>query len=404
MLGGLLILVLTGLFAHMMVNKFAPLGSSSNRLMKTLFYYHVALSLAYYLYVMFNPSDSKNYYHSASSEAGWFSFYGTSTTFIKFLHYPFGNYLGFSYEASMMLFSFIGYLGFLFFYIAFKERIKFTHKFFGVNLLTLIFFLPNLHFWTGSLGKGSVIFLGIGLFFYAMNNPRNRIWELGIGSIIIYHVRPHIMLVMLVSYALALVFSTKGISVTLRLTFLASAAIAFGFIYKDVLGMVGIDEEAFISQGLDLTHRATELSKATSGVNITSYSLPLQVFTFLYRPLFVDAPGALGIFVSFENVFYLVITLKLLTSLKGWRFLFTADFLTKGALFSFLTVSIALAQISGNLGLAMRQKSQIMILLLFVIISFMDHEKMKQWQWQQVLKKRKQSGGAVSGRQSPVNS
>lgn len=197
------------------------------------------------------------------------------------------------------------------------------------------------------------------------------------------------MLVMLVSYAMALVFSSKGISVFWRFVFLLFAALAFGLIYEDVLGMVGIDEEAFFSQGIDLTHRANELTKATSGIDITSYSLPFQVFTFLYRPLFVDAPGALGIFVSVENVFYLAITLKLLLSISGWRFLITADFLTKGALFSFITVSIALAQISGNLGLAIRQKSQVMILLLFVILSFLDQVKLNDLKWQELINRRK---------------
>jgi len=139
--------------------------------------------------------------------------------------------------------------------------------------------------------------------------------------------------------------------------------------------LVGIDEEQFVGQSFDLTHRATELSKATSGVDIASYSLPLQVFTFLYRPLFFDAPGALGYIVSFENAFYLLLTLKIL-SLKGIRYLITSNLLVKTCLFSFLSITIALAQISGNLGLAMRQKSQAIPLFLFVIISFMDAEKM----------------------------
>jgi hypothetical protein len=156
------------------------------------------------------------------------------------------------------------------------------------------------------------------------------------------------------------------------------------------LTLVGIDEDEFISQGLDLTHRATELTKATSGVEITTYSLPMQVFTFLYRPLFFDAPGILGFIVSIENVFYLMFTMRLL-SFKGFNYLITSNFLVKTALFSFLTVTIALAQISGNLGLAIRQKSQVMILFLFVILSFLDKQKLvayKQAMWKQVRKAR----------------
>ena len=184
---------------------------------------------------------------------------------------------------------------------------------------------------------------------------------------------------MLVSSAIGFVFTTKGISAPTRLLFLAGVAVAFYYIYGDVLKLVGIDEGEFISQGLDLSGRARELTKATSGIDINSYSLPLQVFTFLYRPLFFDAPGILGLIVSFENVFYLLFTLKVL-NIRGIRFLITSNFLVKTAFFSFLTVTIALAQVSGNLGLAIRQKSQVMILFMFVIISFLDKQKMIAYQ------------------------
>jgi len=232
--------------------------------------------------------------------------------------------------------------------------------------------------------------MGIGLFFYGISKMRTRWIAICIGGFIIYHVRPHIMLVILVSSAIGFVFTTKGISVPLRTAFLVGVAVAFYFIYGDVLTLVGIDEEEFVSQGLDLTHRATELTKATSGIDIANYSLPMQVFTFLYRPLFFDAPGLLGIIVSFENVFYLIITFRLL-NIKGLNFLITSNFMVKTAFFSFLTVSLALAQISGNLGLAIRQKSQVMILFMFVIISFLDKQKLVAYQqavWQRIRKAR----------------
>ncbi|MBA4056633.1 MAG: hypothetical protein C0490_18105 [Marivirga sp.] len=221
--------------------------------------------------------------------------------------------------------------------------------------------------------------MGIGLFFFGVSKIRKRWIAIIIGGVIIYHVRPHIMLVILISSAIGFMFSTKGISTSLRVVFVLAVSIAFFFIYRDVLSLVGIDEEEFLSQGLDLTHRATELTKSTSGIDITSYSLPLQIFTFLYRPLFFDAPGMLGLIVSFENVFYLLITLKIF-NLRGFRFLLMGNFLVKTAFFSFLTVTIALAQISGNLGLAIRQKSQVMILFLFVIISFLDKQKLFAYQ------------------------
>jgi hypothetical protein len=381
MLYGLFIIIISGVISFSIIDRLKkryPFVDAA--VLKKLFFYHLLLTFAYYAYALFNPSDSKGYYERAivNTLGSWFEYYGTSTTFITFVGYPFIRYLGFSYEAVMLLFSFFGFLGFVYFYVFFKENIKFKHTLFGYDLMLLMLFLPNLHFWSSSFGKGSIIFLGIGLYFFGISKIRHRYIAAIIGGVIIYHVRPHVMLVTLVSSAIGFVFSTKGIGIFWRLVFLAGASIVFFYIYSDVLTLVGIDEEAFLSEGLDLTRRAQELTKATSGVDITSYSLPMQVFTFLYRPLFIDAPGMLGLIVSFENVFYLFISLKLFSTLRGVRFLITGSFLVKSAFLSFLSVSIALAQIAGNLGLAMRQKSQVMILLMFVIIAFMDDQKIKQ--------------------------
>lgn len=392
MLGGITVIILSGIFSFLIVDRLKeryPFIDAG--LLKKLFFFHLLLFAAYYGYVLTSPSDSKWYYEKIRigfRGENWLDFYGTSTTFIEFFGYPFVKYLGFSYEAIMALFSWMGYLGFVYFYIFFKENIRFKHDFLGADLLTLIFFLPNLHFWSASFGKGSIIFLGMGLFFYGISKLRTRILAILVGGFIIYHVRPHIMLVVLLSSAMGFMFSSRGIKVSWRILFLAGATVAFFFIYKDVLTLVGIDEDAPVQQGLDLTHRATELTKATSGVDITSYSLPMQVFTFLFRPLFFDAPGLLGIIVSFENAFYLVITLMMFSKLRGFKFLLAGSFLVKGAFLSFITVSIALAQISGNLGLAIRQKSQVMLLFLFVIISFLDNQKWRAWVQQRAHRER----------------
>lgn len=408
MIGGVLLLVIGGVLSFGLIDQlktkhpFIDIG-----FLRKLFFYHLALSLAYYLYAVFNPSDSKFYYEKVLVDfrgPTWSSFYGTSTTFIEFIAYPFIKYFGLSYEAMMALFSLMGFLGFVFFYIFFRENIRFKHKILGIDLFTLIFFLPNLHFWSSSLGKGSIIFFGLGLYFFGLANFRKRILPLIVGGFIIYHVRPHVMFVILLSSAFGLIFSSKGISIAWRLLFVAGASVAFFVIYSDVLRMVGMEEDTS-KQAFDLTHRATELTKATSGVDITSYSLPMQLFTFLYRPLFIDAPGMLGFIVSFENVIYLIITVSLIRQLKGLMYPVKGNFLVKSAFFSFLTVSIALAQISGNLGLAMRQKSQVMILFMFVVISFLDDQKLQKYlvmQRRKQQKKRMQEKLAAASQDKPV--
>jgi hypothetical protein len=369
------------------------------KVFKWLIGYHAFMAFVYYLYAQFNRSDSYHYYKVSffnTKGSSWFEYYGVSTSFVEFLGYPFITYFGFSYEAMMLLFAWFGLLGFFFFYIALKERLHYEHTFFGYSLLTVVLFLPNLHFWSGSFGKGSVIFLGFGLFFYALNKVDKR-WLAGIiGAVIIYHVRPHILFIVLLASALGFAFSSRGINLSMRLGVVLLSLVAFYYIKEDVLALTGINEDEFFEDSATLSHRARELGKAGSGVDISNYSFVMKVFTFWFRPLFVDAPGILGIMVSFENLFYLFIFSKLFRLDFLWFFR-KSDHVVKASFFTFLGVSFALAQITGNLGLAMRQKSQVMILMMFVILKFLDEQR--HWQEERAAKEKKMKENRAAVRQ-----
>ena len=108
MLGGLAVLIVTGFVSFLIieaVKKRHPFVDK--RLLQRLFFYHLLLSLAYYGYVLVNSSDSAYYYTKVMLNyrgETWWDFYGTSTTFIEFVGYPFIKFMGFSYEAIMALF------------------------------------------------------------------------------------------------------------------------------------------------------------------------------------------------------------------------------------------------------------------------------------------------------------
>lgn len=379
-INGLVFLVLMVL-AHVIAGSLAGrYGRSYLPMFKRLIWYHAALSGVYYLYALFNPSDSWEYYSRIVRNfrgESWNDFYGTSTQFIEFLGYPLVK-LGLPYASVMMVFAWVGLLGFFYFYISFKETIRFRHEWLGFDLTTLVFFLPNLHFWAASFGKGSVIFFGFGLLIFGLRNIHRRWLAVAFGAIVVYHVRPHILIICLVGVVIGFTFSTRGVGWSWRVLAVAIALVAFFYIYDDVMALIGFEEEELINESADLTRRIRGLSKANSGVDITQYNFPMKLFTFLFRPLFVDAPGALGVIVSFENVFYLLMLLKIMQT-RFIQFVQRSDYLVKTALISFLGVASALAQVSANLGLAMRQKSQVMILFLFVVLAFLDSEKQKQW-------------------------
>jgi hypothetical protein len=347
---------------------------------RNLIFYHIALSLVYYLYALSNPSDSWAYYAKVETNfrgATWFDYYGVSTIFIEFIGYPLIKFFQFPYESVMMVFAWFGLLGFFFFYIFLRENIKANHQLFGFNLLVLVVFLPNLHFWSASFGKGSIIFLGFALYFYGITKVGKRLIALILGALIIYHVRPHVLFVVLVATAIGFMFSTKGVGWLYRFGVVVISVIIFSYIYSDVISLIGFDEDELISGSGDLTRRISDLSKANSGVDITQYNFPMKLFSFIFRPLFIDASGILGVIVSFENLFYLYLFSRIFNS-QFISFFTKSNYLVKTAFISFFGVCAALAQISSNLGLAMRQKSQVMILMLFVILKFMDEQKVAQ--------------------------
>ncbi len=376
MLQGIIIWLLTLLLTYIIVGTLKQQHPSLNkRFVVSLFFYHTLLAVAYYLYAASNPSDSVGYFGRAYNQYlgdELFTYFGISTKFIEFISYFLIHYLGFTYESSMMLFSWFGYLGFLFFYIFFKERIVSSPRLLGFDAIDMLFLLPNLHFWSSSLGKGSLIFLGFGLFFFALKRTGPRLWALLLGGWIIFQIRPHIFYVVLIGAALGYTFSTRGVVIGYRILILFAAVFLLYYIYEDIILLTGLQEDSLMDPLI--SHRASELSKATSGIDITNYNVFEKLFAFWFRPLFLDAPGILGYIVSFENLFYLLFFARLIRP-SGIKFILTADAIVKTSLLTFLGVSFALAQISGNLGLAMRQKSQVMILMLFVILKYIDQQQ-----------------------------
>lgn len=340
-----------------------------------LLYFHLLLAIVYFLYAYFTTSDSKEYFNQTSLSDSWISNLETGTPFIHFLAYPFVKYLAFNYEACMGLFAALGYAGFLFFFMLYRHFIKQKLFWNGSDLGVLIFFLPNLHFWSSSLGKGSVIFLGIAMLFYALTALGKHLLLLFFGFFLVYYIRPHIGIIILMSSVLAFLFSNRGVKRSYKILVLLLAGIAFYFLYEDVMKYTGIEDAESATKRFEKLSK--DLSKAKSGIDLSNYSLPEKLFALLYRPLFFDSPNALGLFSSIENLFYLVLTFSFILR-GGLRYIFNADAITKTAFLSFLISALALAQITGNLGIAMRQKSQVMLLFLFVVCHFFYQQKMQQ--------------------------
>jgi hypothetical protein len=188
------------------------------------------------------------------------------------------------------------------------------------------------------------------------------------GSFLIYMVRMHVLIGILIGVGLGMIFGKVKVSALFKIVISVTCILAFFYIYNDLVIETGMEFNVAGDNNESVTHLATELGKSNSGVDIENYNQAFKLFTFLFRPLFIDAPSIIGIFTSIEDVVYLFLFINILfigilkiRSLNGF---FVICFI------SFLIVSVSLAQISGNLGIAVRQKAQIMPLFFLVYSKF----------------------------------
>ena len=345
--------------------------------MNLLFLYHMIFYGIYSWYAYNNPSDSKNYFRELGEHSGsWFDLWGTDTTFINFLSYPFYK-LGFSYDMLMVTFAWLGYLGFFFAYLFFREKIPIKIKVFKkIDLLTLILFFPNMHFWTSSLGKGAPIFLGLMMFTYAIVNPKGRIYLLILGSIIIFYIRPHVFMFVAVGTVLGYMSGKEKISFWKKALVYISMIGALVLVQDQILGVMGLQDSENLIEDFQAasSKNAGDLSRARSGVDMSTYPLPLKLFTFWFRPLFIDAPNILGLITSFENLIYLILFIKIIKK-DFIKFILNSPAVVKMSLVIFLMASFAMTFVMSNLGIIMRQKSMVMYFIFFVIYYYLAQKK-----------------------------
>jgi hypothetical protein len=289
------------------------------------------------------------------------------THFILALNYIPSNIFDLSYFTGTMLYSLIGFIGLTYFYIIAVELIPNNPKFKGYYLFPMLFFLPNLHFWSCAVGKDTLLFFCIAIFTYGLMQPFKRMPMIILGLVLAYFIRPHMTLFMLLGFGMAY-FSGKNISIIQRIAFfglMIGVAIA---ILPMVMKFAKIEEASVDSFNTFSETKAALLSTASSSsaVDISSYPFPLKVFTFLYRPFFFDINGIPSILASFENLLLLVLSFVVLRN-KPLQSFKKAPFVIQGMVYFLIIGTLAFSQSLGNIGIMIRMRNMFLPgLLLFI--------------------------------------
>lgn len=365
--------ILIFLLGYMFIQSFAAKLSEANlNTLKKLYLFHVIFGT---YFCFFCKSDSIGYWKQAKFMSYSDFIYSLTqyqgTYFIYALNYYPSNILDLSYFTGTMLYSLIGFMGLTYFYVMSVELIPNNPKYKEYYLFPLLFFLPNLHFWSCAVGKDTLLFFCIAIYIYGLMQPFKRMPLIVLGLVLSYFIRPHITLFMLLGFGIAY-FSGKNISVLKRILFFG---VMFGIavvILPKVLEFAKIEETSIEGFTQFSESKAAVLSRShtNSSIDISSYPFPLKVFTFLFRPFFFDINGIPSVLASLENLLLLILSLAVFTSKPLLSFK-KAPFVIQGMVYFLIIGTLAFSQSLGNVGIMIRMRNMFLPgLIIFIFWHF----------------------------------
>jgi len=323
-----------------------------------LFAYHLIFSCYFYFFIQ---GDAIGYWRGAKNltyeEFMHFFTDDKGTYFILALNYLPAKVLDLSYFTGTLIYSIFGFMGFTYFYLIAIELVPKNPNVNGYYLFPLLFFFPNLHFWSCAVGKDALTFYCIGLFCYGLLLPLKRLRFIIIGLVFSYFVRPHITLFMLIGFGVAY-FSGKKISIFQRIFFFSTLLGIALLILPVVLKFSKIEEASLDAFNKFSINKAMLLSRShtNSSIDISSYPLPIKIFTFLFRPFFFDINSIPSFLASIENSILLLLTFKYFSNkpLDSFR---NAPFILQGMVYFLLIGTFVFSNSLGNLGIMIRMRN-----------------------------------------------
>jgi ABC-type multidrug transport system fused ATPase/permease subunit len=276
--------------------------------------------------------------------------------------------------ATFLVFSWLAFIGAVFFYRAFSLTFR------GANdrrYALMLFLLPSLIFWTADVSKEAIMMFALGLTAYGAAKILARrpggfvlvVPGVAIGVLI----RPNELLLILAGFAVAMMVPTAAVRKNMggirRLFSLVLVAVLLaGAVYLTLRYLRGAGNGTSSLSQTNSNNQGAGLGFGSSGVpyspNVATY--PRDVYEVLFNPLLYNAHGSGELVAALENsaVFVLV-----LLSLRNLRMVLRAAFARPYVMLCLtysLTFMYAFAAL-GNLGLIERERVMMFPFLLVLL-------------------------------------
>lgn len=345
--------------------KISNLFNISYKFGSFLFIWHMLFCIVYMWFALSFGADSNKYYFRAINDS--FIEFNFGTSFIVLLTRFFYKFFGLAYIDQFIIHGFIGYIGLLAFYAALKQAVFNKGKYIKILSIVMVL-LPSASFWTTALGKDAISFMSVGLALWAALNFNNRKYLLYFSIFMMFMVRPHMGAILTIAFILALIFD-KRVTLYSKIFFGSLSIAATIIIIPIMLNYIGLGESEDLSDVDDyVDKRQSSNLSGGSSLDIASMSLPMQMVTYLFRPLPFEAHNLLALLASLDNVVLLLLfVLGLFAFLKKKKPSIESN---RIFLWIYFYISlIVLATTTANLGIAMRQKWMFIPFIVFLLLS-----------------------------------
>ena len=298
------------------------------------------------------------------------------TGFLKAVTGILYSIVGSSKLGGFMVFSWLGFIGLLLCWRAFKRAVP-TGDARRYGLLVL--FLPSLLYWSSALGKDAWSVMGLGICSYGVARVMTQkrpsgLLILVVGLAAVVMVRPHVALTVGSGLVLAALLykpsKTSPLNPIVRvLTFAILLVLMLVLISQTekFLGVESLNQETVNSSLANAEGRTIEAGSAFTPVTVnTPLDMPYATVTVLFRPFPWESHNGQTILTAAESLFLVVLTIR------GWRRLqsfprsLRREPYTAYSLGIMLTFVFAFSSFS-NFGILARQRCQVMPFFLVLI-------------------------------------
>lgn len=347
----------------------------SNRMFFTmiLIAYHLVFLYIFNHYLSLNGGDANLYWFQTSATDGytWSQLFFYGNRLMCWFNYPFAVLLRLPIWVGHVLYGFIGLLGIFQFYKLLKSIVGESLVIQGYNVLPLVVFMPNLHFWTAGISKEVLCFYAITTIFLQIQIKQVKSLAFFASCALLVGLRPHVALLLITAIGVVYLWRVP-LSRKRKYTYSLLFTILIIALYLLVCNMMHINPFDWERWLLNNKNWRDSFIGSGSYVSITTWNFPYQFFSFYFRPLFYDIHHLYSWILSIENLgllgLYLVATFQLIRH----RIFKTKNILISGMVLLNILACLVYMQRYAGLGIFVRTKVMfqpfMVIALLYILV------------------------------------